>query len=184
MALTSSSALELGGPAPSFRLRDPAGRVVSLEDFADSPALLVVFWCNHCPYVKHIKRAFAGFAREYQARGLAVVAINSNDTDAYPQDAPEKMKDDIREYGYTFDYLVDASQDAARAYEAACTPDFYLYDSGRSLAYHGQFDASRPRNAVPVTGEHLRAAADAVLDGRPVTGEQTASIGCNIKWRS
>lgn len=183
MVLTSSTDRELGSPAPPFRLPDPDGREVALEDFADAPALLVVFWCNHCPFVKHIKRAFADFAREYQARGLAVVAINSNDADSQPEDAPDRMKADSETFGYSFDYLVDRTQDVARAYDAACTPDFYLFDGARRLAYHGQFDASRPRNDEPVTGADLREAADAVLAGRPAPNQQTPSIGCNIKWK-
>jgi peroxiredoxin len=183
MVLTPSLMPELGTPAPDFHLPDPDGRIVSRDDFADQPALLVAFWCNHCPYVKHIKFGFAEFAREYQRKGLAIVAINSNDIVFQPQDSPARMKDDIREFGYTFPYLCDETQDIARAYNAACTPDFFLYDPGRRLVYRGQFDASRPRNDVPVTGEDLRAAADAVLAGKPVAENQIASIGCNIKWR-
>ncbi len=184
MVLTPSLMPELGKPAPGFSLPDPDGRRVSLDDFAESRGLLVVFWCNHCPYVKHIKKAFARFAREYQAKGLAVAAINANDWVSHPNDAPERMKEDIKAFGYTFPYLCDASQDVARAYGAACTPDFFLYDEQRKLVYRGQFDASRPRNDVPVTGADLRAAAAAVLAGRPVPAEQTASVGCNIKWRA
>jgi peroxiredoxin len=183
MVLTSSAGLALGIEAPPFSLPDADGRIVSRDDFASAPALLVVFWCNHCPFVKHIKAGFAGFAREYRDKGLAIVAINSNDIDAYPQDGPDRMKEDIERYGYTFDYLLDPSQDVARAYDAACTPEFYLFDADRRLAYHGQFDASRPRNSVPITGDDLRAAADSVLAGRPVAGRQASSIGCNIKWR-
>jgi peroxiredoxin len=183
MTLTSSTRRELGSTAPPFSLPDADGRIVSLDDFSSAPALLVVFWCNHCPYVKHIKQAFAEFVREYQARGLAVVAINANDVEAYPQDAPDKMKQDIERFGYTFDYLLDASQDVARAYDAACTPDFFLFDRERRLAFHGQFDAARPRNAIPVTGDDLRRAVDAVLAQQPVPEPQVPSIGCNIKWR-
>jgi len=184
MVLTPANAREPGTAAPPFRLPDPDGRVVALDDLSDARGLLVAFWCNHCPFVKHIKRGFAEFAREYRDRGLAIVAINANDTDAYPADAPDKMKADIDAFGYTFHYLIDASQNVARAYDAACTPDFYLFDGERKLAYHGQFDASRPKNEVPVTGADLRAAADAVLSGQKVPGEQVPSIGCNIKWRT
>jgi peroxiredoxin len=181
--MTSSKSRELGMRAPRFSLPDVSGRVVSIDDFSASPVLLVVFWCNHCPFVKHIKQGFARFAREYQAKGLGVVAINSNDAVSYPEDRPERMQEDVETFGYTFDYLIDASQAVARAYDAACTPDFFLFDRERKLAYHGQFDASRPRNREPVTGADLRRAADAVLAGRSVPGEQTMSIGCNIKWR-
>jgi peroxiredoxin len=184
MTLTSSTLHELGSPAPPFSLPAASGRIVSLDDFAAAPALLVVFWCNHCPYVKHIKQAFADFAREYQPKGLAVVAINANDAEAYPQDAPDRMRQDIEQFGYTFDYLIDASQEVARAYDAACTPDFFLFDENRRLAYHGQFDAARPRNDAPVTGSDLRGAADAVLGGCPAPQPQVPSIGCNIKWRA
>lgn len=184
MVLTSSTNRELGMAAPPFALPDPDGRIVSLDDFKASNGLLVVFWSNHCPFVKHIKRAFAAFAREYQAKGLAIVAINANDVAAYPEDRPELMKADAEEFGFTFDYVLDSSQDVARAYDAACTPEFFLFNRERRLAYHGQFDASRPRNEVPVTGADLRAAADAVLAGQPVALHQTPSIGCNIKWRT
>jgi thiol-disulfide isomerase/thioredoxin len=183
MVLTSSTESELGKPAPDFSLSDARGRAVSLSDFAPCSALLVVFWCNHCPFVRHIKAQFATFAREYQAKGLGVVAINANDTDAYPQDAPDKMLADIVSFGYTFPYVLDKTQDVARAYDAACTPDFFLFDGDRKLVYHGQFDASRPGNDVPIDGRDLRRAADAVLSGAPIPTPQTPSIGCNIKWR-
>lgn len=183
MALTPSADLALGTRAHPFALPDTAGRVVRLEDFADRRGLLVVFWSNHCPFVKHLKQAFAQFARDYAQRGLGIVAINANDAVAYPEDRPEAMQADSDRYGYTFDYLVDAAQDIARAYGAACTPDFFLFDGARRLVYHGQFDASRPRNDVPVTGADLRRAVDDVLAGRPVSAAQTPSVGCNIKWR-
>ena len=183
MVMTSSIGHELGSPAPVFSLPDATGRIVGLDDFASSTGLLVVFWCNHCPFVKHIKQGFAQFAHEYQPKGLGVVAINANDAVTHPEDRPERMQEDIEAFGYTFDYLIDESQEIARAYDAACTPDFFLFDRDRKLAYHGQFDSSRPRNRDPVTGADLRRAADAVLAGRAIAGDQTPSIGCNIKWR-
>jgi thiol-disulfide isomerase/thioredoxin len=175
--------LPLGEPASPFALLDPDGKLVSIEDFAEAPALVVAFICNHCPYVKHLKPALAKFALDYRDRGLAMVAINSNDVDAYPADAPDKMGADVAEFGYTFPYLLDPSQEVAKAYRAACTPDFYLFDRGRRLVYRGQLDASRPGNGLPVTGADLRAAADAVLAGRPMSADQRPSIGCNIKWK-
>jgi peroxiredoxin len=175
--------LPLGTPAPDFRLPDPSGRLVARDDFADAPALLVAFLCNHCPYVQHIRAGFARFAREFAARGLAIVAINANDAKEYPEDAPPRMAEEIARQGYVFPYLVDESQQVARAYRAACTPDFFLFDRARRLVYRGQFDASRPGNRVPVSGADLRAAASAVLEGKPVPSEQTPSIGCNIKWK-
>ena len=175
--------LALGTQAPVFRLPDFRGHVVSIDDFAASPALLVAFLCNHCPYVKHIRDAFAQFAREYQRRGLAVVAIASNDADTYPQDGPEGMAEEAASAGYTFHYLFDETQKVAHAYKAACTPDFFLFDRSRRLVYRGQFDGSRPRNDVPVTGSDLRAAVDAVLADKAVSPHQQPSIGCSIKWR-
>jgi thiol-disulfide isomerase/thioredoxin len=167
-----------------FTLPDvTTGRQLSDSDFADAPALLVMFLCSHCPFVKHVRAGVAEFAREYQARGLAVVAISANDPDAYPQDGPEGMREEARAAGYTFPYLFDESQEVAKAFQAACTPEFYLFDQARRLVYRGQFDASRPSNQVPVTGADLRAAADAVLAGRKPAGEQMPSIGCSIKWK-
>ena len=183
MALTPSTMLPLGTEAPDFRLPDPDGRLVARDDFRDAPALLVAFLCNHCPYVQHIREGFAAFAQEYAAKGLAIVAINANDAQSHPDDAPPAMAREIRRFGYVFPYLVDESQDVARAYRAACTPDFFLFDARRQLVYRGQFDASRPGNRNPVTGSDLRAAADAVLAGRPVARDQTPSLGCNIKWK-
>ncbi len=183
MVATPSTMAPLGMKAPDFTLPDTDGRMVSLSDFEGAPALLVAFICNHCPYVKHIRQGFADFAREYQDRGLAVVAINSNDAERYPDDSPEAMAREKEEAGYTFPYLFDETQEVARAYRAACTPDFFLFDGERRLVYRGQFDDSRPGNDVPVTGRDLRAAVDAVLEGRPVPEEQRASIGCNIKWK-
>jgi peroxiredoxin len=183
MVLTESTMLPLGTPAPEFRLPDPDGREHALADFAGSPVLLVAFLCNHCPFVKHVRKAFAALAREYAARGVAVVGINSNDFEAHPDDRPEKMKLEAREVGYTFPYLVDASQSVAKAYKAACTPDFYVFDAQRKLAYRGQMDSSRPGNDKPNDGADLRAALDAVLAGKPAAERQRPSAGCNIKWK-
>ena len=184
MALTESTLqLAIGDGAPGFRLSDPAGKTYALSDFAEAPALLVAFICNHCPYVKHVASVFAQLAAEYQKRGVAVVAINSNDYTNYPDDAPAKMADEIRNRGYTFPYLIDETQEVAKAYRAACTPDFYVFDKDQKLVYRGQMDGSRPGNSVLVTGSDLRAALDAVLDGREAPTEQRASLGCNIKWR-
>ena len=183
MAETPSTMLPLGTKAPPFRLPDPQGKWVSLDGFKDAPALLVVFMCNHCPYVKHIRSQFAELAKEYQAKGVGVVGINSNDIANYPDDAPEKMAEEIKQVGYTFPYLYDESQEVAKAYRAACTPDFYLFDGDRRLVYRGQFDASRPGSGRPVTGADLRTALDAVLAGRPVPSNQRPSLGCNIKWK-
>lgn len=184
MALTASTMLDLGTSAPDFRLPDPSGRMVARDDFQQAPALLVVFMCNHCPYVKHIREKLASFGREFQAKGLAIVGINSNDTNEYPEDSPEKMAEEIKTVGYTFPYLYDGSQRVAKAYRAACTPDFFLFDASRRLVYRGQFDDSRPGNAVAVTGKDLRAAVGAVLAGRLVSSPQKPSMGCNIKWKA
>jgi len=184
MALTPSNMPELGLPAPDFSLPDVNGRIVSRDDFTDAKALLVVFWCNHCPYVKHVREGFVNFAREYQLRGLAVVAINANDAKAFLDDSPDEMKKAAAKYHYCFPYLYDEAQQVAKSYQAACTPDFFLYDADRKLAYRGQFDDSRPGSQRPVTGADLRRAADAVLNGQPLAPEQVPSIGCNIKWRA
>lgn len=184
MARTPSTMVPLGTKAPSFRLPDPATDTnVTLEDFEPAPGLLVVFLCNHCPFVKHIREGLAAFARDYVAQGLAIVGINSNDVAAYPEDRPEKMVEEAKQAGWVFPYLFDETQEVARAYDAACTPDFFLFDRERTLVYRGQFDASRPGNDVPVTGRDLRAACDALLAGKPIPTEQTPSIGCNIKWK-
>jgi peroxiredoxin len=183
MVKTASTMLPLGVKAPDFSLPDTGGKVVSLADFADAPALLVVFMCNHCPYVKHVATGLATLAKEYQGRGVAVVGINSNDADAFPEDAPAKMAEEVKLRGYTFPYLYDQSQSVAKAYRAACTPDFYVFDQQRKLVYRGQMDSSRPGSEIPVTGEDLRAALDAVLAKRPVSTNQKPSIGCNIKWQ-
>jgi len=175
--------LELGTTAADFHLPDTRGTVVSRDDFAAAPALLVMFICNHCPFVKHIRQGLAAFAREYQKKGLAIVGINANDVASYPDDAPAKMAEEVAAAGYTFPYLFDDSQAVAKAYAAACTPDFFLFDRSRRLVYRGQFDASRPGNGVAVTGKDLRAACDAVLGGHAPAAEQRPSIGCNIKWK-
>lgn len=184
MARRESRMLELGTPAPGFSLPDPDGRLHSLEDFAQRPALLVAFLCNHCPYVRHIFAGFADFARQYGPRGLAIVAINANDATAYPDDAPPAMAEVAAQLGFTFPYLYDETQAVALAYQAICTPDFFLFDRERRLVYRGQFDDSRPNSGVPVTGESLRGAVDAVLAGEPVPREQRPSVGCSIKWRA
>ena len=183
MVVTPSTMPPIGMAAPDFTLPDVDGRAVSLEDFDGAKALVVVFMCNHCPFVKHLKGAFRDFAAEYQEKGMAVVAINSNDAERFPQDGPEAMARDAAAHGYSFPYLWDESQEVAKAYRAACTPDFFLFDEGRSLAYRGQFDGSRPGSDVAVTGEDLRAAADAVLARRAPSPDQRASVGCNIKWK-
>jgi peroxiredoxin len=177
--------LPLGTPAPRFALPDTVtGRTVALEDFASSPALLIAFICNHCPFVKHILDGFVVFARDFGPRGLAVVAISSNDVAGYPDDAPAAMARIAKLKGFTFPYLYDESQEVAKAYQAICTPDLFLFDRERRLAYRGQFDGSRPGSNVPVTGSDLRAAAEALLRGGPVSPEQTPSVGCSIKWKA
>ncbi|MGE0080833.1 MAG: thioredoxin family protein [Thiohalomonadaceae bacterium] len=184
MALTPSTMLPLGTAAPDFRLTDSvSGRPMSLADFADGRALLVAFICNHCPFVKHIADAFAAFAQEYQPKGLRVVAISANDPGHRAEDGPEFMAQEARNRGYVFPYLFDEDQRVAKAYRAACTPDFFLFDEQRKLVYRGQFDDSRPGNDIPVTGGDMRAAVDAVLGGKPVSEDQKSSIGCNIKWK-
>ncbi len=183
MVAVNSTMLPLGTRAPEFRLPDTSGKPVSLKDFSSTPALLVVFMCNHCPYVKHIRSGLAQLARDYQPRGVAMVGINSNDVANYPADSPPKMAEEVKTAGYTFPYLYDETQAVAKAYRAACTPDFYLFDGEQRLVYRGQFDDSRPGNGLPVSGKDLRAALDAVLAGKPVASKQTPSIGCNIKWK-
>ena len=183
MTRTASTMLPLETPAPDFVLPDPSGDILSLSRFADAPALVIIFMCNHCPYVKHLKPALAAFARDYLPKHVAVVGINSNDTAEFPEDAPERMVEDIEAFDYRFPYLVDGTQEIAKAYGAACTPDFFLFNVGRRLVYRGQFDNSRPNDGLPVTGKSLRTAVDAVLAGSPVPGPQTPSLGCNIKWK-
>jgi len=181
MAAVESQMLPLGTAAPTFSLPDPDGKVFSLRDGA--AAYLVMFICNHCPYVKHVREELARIGREYAERNVAIYAINSNDVSTHPGDSPEKMKQEAAEWGYVFPYLYDASQDVAKAYRAACTPDFFLFDADRKLVYRGQLDDSRPSNDAPVDGRDLRAALDAALGGAPAPEPQKASIGCNIKWR-
>ncbi|MDP9495974.1 MAG: thioredoxin family protein [Actinomycetota bacterium] len=184
MAVTSTM-LALGTEAPDFSLPDAVtGKTMSLADLADAPALLVMFICNHCPYVKHVRDELARFGREHQDSGLAIVAINSNDPQQHAEDSPEAMKVEAETYGYTFPYLFDTEQTAAAAFTAMCTPDFFLFDGDRRLVYRGQFDSARPSNEIPVTGNDLRAAANAVLAGDPVSEIQRPSMGCSIKWRS
>ncbi|HEY2910579.1 MAG TPA: thioredoxin family protein [Gemmataceae bacterium] len=183
MALTPSTMAPLGMAAPDFKLPDTDGKLVALADFAKSPALLVAFICNHCPYVKHVRSAFAKLTRDYQAKGVAVVGISSNDVVSHPDDSPEKMKEEKAAAGYVFPYLFDESQDVAKAYHAACTPDFFVFDKNRKLAYRGQMDGSRPGNDKPNDGADLRAALDAVLAGVAPAAQQWPSIGCNIKWK-
>lgn len=176
--------LPLGTAAPYFRLADPAtGRSVGLADFAAAPVLVLAFICNHCPYVKHLRTVLTEFGSEARARGAAMVAINSNDPVRYPADAPERMVEETLAAGWTFPYLFDADQSVARAYRAACTPDFYVFHRARRLAYRGQFDDSRPGNGKPVTGADLRAAMEALVSCEPVSVRQVPSIGCNIKWQ-
>lgn len=175
--------LPLGTAAPDFELPDTNGKLVALASFKSAPALLVVFMCNHCPYVIHIRSGLAQLANDYAARGVGMVGINANDAKNYPADSPARMKEEVLSAGYTFPYLYDEAQAVAKAYRAACTPDFFLFDRGRRLVYRGQFDASRPGNGIPVTGKDVRAALDAVLAGRPTSEFQASSIGCNIKWK-
>jgi len=175
--------LPLGTVAPDFSLPDTRGNMVSPRDFADAPGLLVIFMCNHCPFVKHVLNGMIAMVEDYQGKGVAVVGINSNDVESFPEDRPEMMAEVAEEKGVTFAYLYDESQEVARVYRAACTPDFYLFDGQRRLAYRGQMDDSRPGNNIPVTGADLRAAMDAVLTGRHVNEDQKPSMGCNIKWK-
>lgn len=184
MVQTASTMLPLGTQAPEFKLPNVDGRMVSLAGFEGAPALLVIFMCNHCPYVIHVADALARLAHEYQQRGVAVVGINSNDVSKHPADSPERMVAEAEERGYTFPYLYDETQQVAAAYRAACTPDFFLFDKNQKLVYRGQMDSSRPQSGIPVTGQDLRAALDAVLAGKQVATDQKASLGCNIKWKS
>jgi peroxiredoxin len=184
MAVTPSTMLPLGTPAPAFKLPDVvSGRYVSLDDDRDLKALLVMFICRHCPFVKHVQGELARLGRDYAGRA-GIVAICSNDTAGHPADAPASLAEMVREQGFVFPLCHDESQAVAKAYDAACTPDFFVFDERRQLAYRGQLDDSRPGNGVPVTGRDVRAALDALLAGRPVASEQRPSVGCNIKWRA
>jgi peroxiredoxin len=184
MARTPSTMLPLGTRAPDFCLPEPAtGKTVCLDDFQGARALLVIFMCNHCPFVKHLQDALSALISECQPKGLQAVAINANDVDNFPDDSPEKMVLEVQQAGYSFPYLYDESQETAKQYQAACTPDFFLFDKNLTLVYRGQFDASRPGNDLPVTGDDLRSAIEAVLSGQHPTPEQTPSLGCNIKWK-
>jgi peroxiredoxin len=184
MVKTASTMLPLGTRAPDFTLPNVDGRMVSLSEFEGAPALLVIFMCNHCPYVIHVADALARLAHEYQQQGVAVVGINANDISMHPADSPERMVAEAEERGYTFPYLYDETQEVAAAYRAACTPDFFLFDKNQKLVYRGQLDSSRPQSGIPVTGQDLRAALNAVLAGKPVATEQKPSLGCNIKWKA
>jgi peroxiredoxin len=184
MALTESTMLELGTAAPDFALTDViSGKSVRRDDFRDKKALLVMFICAHCPYVKHIEKNLGELGADYARKSIAIVAISSNDAANYPADKPEGLKAQAKANGFTFPYLYDESQAVAHSYKAACTPDFFLFDANLTLAYRGQYDASRPGNGLPVTGEDLRKAMDTVLAGKPVSPDQRPSIGCNIKWK-
>lgn len=184
MSLTPSTMPPLGMQAPDFSLPNVDGKIVSLADFADAPALLVVFMCNHCPFVVHVADELAALAREYQAKGAAIVGISSNDVSTHPADSPEQMVHEAEKRGYTFPYLYDDTQEVAKAYGAACTPDFFLFDADHKLAYRGQMDDTRPDSGKSPTGADLRAALDCVLAGKPVPEPHKPSIGCNIKWKA
>ena len=184
MALTESTMLALGTAAPVFQLPDVmTGRVISLETFKDKHSLLVMFICQHCPYVQHVKAELARLGKDYASKSVGIVAISSNDAANYPDDAPEQLKKMAKQEGFTFPFCYDETQEVAKIYTAACTPDFFLFDAQRRLVYRGQLDESRPGSGKPVTGRDLRAALDAVLAGKPIGPTQRASIGCNIKWK-
>ena len=184
MVLTSSMMLALGTKAPDFQLPDVvSGETISLDNFKNQKGLLVMFICRHCPYVQHVKYELARFGKDFTGIDLGIVAISANDVKQYPEDAPEKLREMSQELGFTFPFCYDGSQEVAKKYTAACTPDFFLFDQKRELVYRGQLDDSRPDNGNPVTGQDLRTAIDAVLSGIPISGEQKPSIGCNIKWK-
>lgn len=183
MAMVESTMLPLGTAAPHFELRDVvSGKTINLGTFADAKALLVMFICRHCPFVKHVEQELARIGKDYGPQGVGIVAISANSLQTHPQDGPEHLKAQAQDVGFTFPYCFDETQDVAKAYTAACTPDFFLFDEAKTLAYRGQLDDSRPGNGKPVTGSDLRAALDAVLSGSAMPGDQTPSIGCNIKW--
>jgi len=184
MAATPSNMMPLGTMAPDFNLTDTiSGKKKSLHELKSEKATVITFICNHCPFVKHVQKGLVKLAKDYIPSGISFVAINSNDVKAYPDDSPERMKEVAKQLGYPFPYLYDESQDIARAYGAACTPDFYIFDKDLKCVYRGQMDDSRPSNDIPVTGKDIRAALDAILAGKPVSEEQKPSIGCNIKWK-
>ncbi len=184
MVLTPSNMIPLGMKAPDFNLTDVvSGEKKTFADFNSEVATVVMFICNHCPYVKHIQSGLVALARDYIPKGVSFVAINSNDVENYPEDSPEKMLDDARRLGYPFAYLFDETQEVAKAYDAACTPDFFVFDKNLSCSYRGQLDDSRPENGKPVTGKDLRAALDGMIEGKPPGGNQIPSMGCNIKWK-
>jgi len=184
MVATNSTMLDLGTPAPDFDLPDPEGRRYSLADLAGTDALVVTFISNHCPFVKHLRNELAEFGRECASKKVSMVAIMPNDISTHPADSPEKMREEVQNFDYVFPYLYDESQETAKAYRAACTPDFFLFDQDRKLVYRGQFDDSRPSSDAPVTGADLRAAVDALLAGADPVEDQKPSIGCNIKWKA
>lgn len=184
MALTPSTMLPLGTPAPDFSLPDTEGKKTSLDSFPGAKGYLVMFICNHCPYVVHLKSHLAALTSEYLKKGIAIFGINSNDYIEYPDDSPEKMKEEKKKFNYAFPYLIDETQEVARHYQAACTPDFFLFDENKKLVYRGQYDSSRPKNGFPITGEDLKRALDAVLEKSEVNPDQIPSIGCNIKWKN
>jgi len=184
MVRTPSTMLPLGTQAPDFELPNVDGRMVGLAEAAGPRGTVVMFICNHCPFVKHVADQLAMLARDYASHGIGFVAISSNDVAAHPADSPEQMVREAEERGYLFPYLYDETQEVAKAYHAACTPDFYLFDAQRKLSYRGQLDSSRPGNGIPVTGSDLRGAIDALIFGRSAVADQTPSIGCNIKWKA
>ena len=183
MVKVNSTMLPLGTQAPSFSLYDPEGNLFTLDHSSKSNAFLVMFICNHCPFVHHIRKELARLANDYLKRDVSIIAINSNDYETHPGDSPEKMKDEIMEWGYNFPYLVDEDQSVAIAYQASCTPDFFLFDSQQQLVYRGQLDGGRPSNDIPVNGRDIRTALDTLLAGDDVSEEQIPSVGCNIKWK-
>lgn len=184
MARTPSNMLPLGTPAPDFKLPDTiSGKSLSLGELKSDKATVIMFICNHCPFVKHVDEGIVSLAKDYQTKGVSFIAISSNDVENYPQDSPELMKEEAEKVGYTFPYLYDETQEVAKAYDAACTPDFYVFDADLKCAYRGQLDDSRPGNGKPVTGKDLRAALDEILEGKPVSAPQIPSLGCNIKWK-
>jgi peroxiredoxin len=185
MALTESTMLDLGAAAPDFALTDVVtGNTIRRDDFRGQKALLVMFICTHCPYVKHVEKGLAALGKDYTGKPLGIVAISSNDVATHPEDSPAGLKQQAKSFGFNFPYLYDETQTVAHAYKAACTPDFFLFDAGLRLVYRGQFDLSRPGNGIAVTGENLCAAIDAALAGKPPLADQRPSIGCNIKWKA